>query len=453
MEQVRQWVRGHRDQMVLDLIKLVRVPSISEPSEEYPPFGRGCRDVIDTFLTLCGKYGYELHNYDYYVGEATCGEGETSIGIWSHLDVVPAPDPGAWSFPPFECAVVQNRYLIGRGVQDNKMPAIGVLYALNYLRENGIPLRHRYSLFVGTNEENGMADIKYYRRHYRCPTLSLVPDSGFPVCIAERGNCLLRICTPALEGFSGLQIQCEPLPGLAAGLAKAVLPGGETLQAEGETVRLSERNPEQPIATEMLLTQLTGHYTGNEQQALQSLLAVAGDTTGKKLGIFCEDAHSGQLRGSAGKIGVDQNRVFMDVTLTLPVCVNTDTLAQTVEAACNVYGLSTQVIKLRAPHSFPANHPVVERLTQVYRETTGFMGSPFVMSGGSYAGQLPNAFAFGPGMPGRTFPPDIFRPGCGDYHQVDESEDIEHLCMFTEVYIHALLALNEMELFFEGDQA
>ena len=392
-----------------------------------------------------------IHNYDYYIGEAACGEGETSVGIWCHLDVVPAPDPGAWCYPPFDCTVVQDRYLIGRGVQDNKMPAIGALYALNYLRESGIPLRHRFSLFAGTNEENGMADIRYFRQQYRCPTLSLVPDSGFPVCVAERGNCLLRVSTAPLEAFAKLQINCEPLPGLAAGHVQAILPSGETLTADGETLRLSERKPGQPIAPELLLEQMIIHTTGEAREALQTLLRVVRDATCEMLGIACEDEQSGQLHACAGKIGVDEGRVFMDLTIVLPLCTDTGFLEQTALERLSVCGLSAQVLKMRVPHAFPKDHPVVELLTQVYRETTGYAGEPFVMSGGSYAGQLPRAFAYGPGMPGREFPAEIFRPGCGDYHQVDESEDIQRLCRFTEVYIHALLALNDMELYFERE--
>jgi succinyl-diaminopimelate desuccinylase len=321
------------------------------------------------------------------------------------------------------------------------------------LRENGIPLRHRYSLFAGTNEENGMADIRYYCQKYDCPTLNLVPDSGFPVCIAERGNCMIRVYTPPLDAFSGWQITCNPLPGLAADSTEALIPGQKRIAVTGEALRLSERNPDQPIAPELLLKKLVQQTDGDTRQALQALLRVAGDPYGNHLGIACEDTQSGKLHGSAGRIGMENGCVFMELTITLPICTRVDTLQQTIEAGCAKEGLSARIIKLRAPHSFPAGHPVVKRLTEVYQDATGYKGEPFVMSGGSYAGQLPRAFAYGPGMPGRVFPADIFRPGCGDYHQVDESEDIEHLCLFTQVYIHALLALNDMEFQFEGEQA
>ena len=92
------------------------------------------------------------------------------------------------------------------------------------------------------------------------------------------------------------------------------------------------------------------------------------------------------------------------------------------------------------------DHPVVEALTDTYNEVMGQDSRPFVMSGGNYAAYLPNAFGFGPGMPGREFPPHIFRKGRGDYHQVDESEDIDHTLNFMRVYAMSIVALNGMDV-------
>ena len=71
---------------------------------------------------------------------------------------------------------------------------------------------------------------------------------------------------------------------------------------------------------------------------------------------------------------------------------------------------------------------------------------PFVMSGGNDAAYLPNAFGFGPGMPGREFPPHIFRKGRGDDHQADESEDIDHMLNYMRVYAVSIVALNGMDV-------
>lgn len=79
-------------------------------------------------LSLGRRHGYETRNYDNYVGAIEFQKGDQTVGFWAHLDVVPVPDPGDWDYPPFEATVVEDRYIIGRGVQDNKSPAIGVFH-------------------------------------------------------------------------------------------------------------------------------------------------------------------------------------------------------------------------------------------------------------------------------------------------------------------------------------
>ena len=64
-------------------------------------------------------------NFDSCVGRIRYGDGEKSIGIWSHLDVVPVG--GYWEHDPFE-PVVEQGYMIARGCQDNKSSAVMALY-------------------------------------------------------------------------------------------------------------------------------------------------------------------------------------------------------------------------------------------------------------------------------------------------------------------------------------
>ena len=44
------------------------------------------------------------------------------------------------------------------------------------------------------------------------------------------------------------------------------------------------------------------------------------------------------------------------------------------------------------------------------------------------------------------YPPHIFRKGRGDYHQCDESEDIDHTLNFMRVYAMSIVALNGMDV-------
>ena len=128
-QEILHFLRINRQAMLRDLAGLVAIPSVSVPDQDIPPFGQPLRDALSYMASLASREGWSYRDYDHYIGRIGCNDetkGE-EIGMWSHLDVVPVPDPSAWRYPPFELSVVEDRFLIGRGVQDNKMTAIGIL--------------------------------------------------------------------------------------------------------------------------------------------------------------------------------------------------------------------------------------------------------------------------------------------------------------------------------------
>ena len=146
LARVDGWLAAHREEIIDDLVGLVRIPSVSDAESEVKPFGQPCRDALEYMFRLGERHGYATRNYDNYIGAIEFNRGAGSVGMWAHLDVVPVGDPAMWDFPPFACTLVEGRYLIGRGVQDNKMPAIGVFHVMNCLRDLGVKLRHGYTL-------------------------------------------------------------------------------------------------------------------------------------------------------------------------------------------------------------------------------------------------------------------------------------------------------------------
>ncbi len=59
--------------------------------------------------------GFEAKSVlNHQVGVIEIGEGEETIGILSHVDVVPPENPQSWISPPFEMTE-RNGHLWGRG--------------------------------------------------------------------------------------------------------------------------------------------------------------------------------------------------------------------------------------------------------------------------------------------------------------------------------------------------
>lgn len=194
IEAVRLWMKSHRNDIIEDMRRIVNIRSVSEPDSAARPFGEGCRSVLETMLALASEKGFDTENFDYYGGRISLHSGTNGkeIGIWSHLDVV--PEGTDWTFPPYEMTVIDD-FLVGRGVQDNKSSAVGMLYVLLCLREFHIPLHWNYSLYVGCSEENTMDDVAYLTTHVKMPEFSLVADCGFPVCYGEKGNLSVEFVT------------------------------------------------------------------------------------------------------------------------------------------------------------------------------------------------------------------------------------------------------------------
>ena len=79
---------------------------------------------------------------------------------------------------------------------ENKGGVVAGLYAIMALRELGVPLKSRLTLFLGTDEETGMDDVQLFAKEEKMPDFSLVPDVEYPVCHGGKrhfqGLCRMR---------------------------------------------------------------------------------------------------------------------------------------------------------------------------------------------------------------------------------------------------------------------
>lgn len=73
-----------------------------------------------------------------------------ALMLLHHMDVVPAPNPKAWEFPPFEAEIARNQ-LWGRGSLD--MKGIGLCHLLAFVEAASSPLREHDLIFLATADE------------------------------------------------------------------------------------------------------------------------------------------------------------------------------------------------------------------------------------------------------------------------------------------------------------
>ena len=198
-QQIEDYAAQNRRSLVEDLKALVRIPSVSRQGEDGKPFGEGCAQALDKALEMAEGHGLTHRNCGCRYGLAGFGEGDKTIGLFCHLDVV--PEGNGWIHSPYD-PVEKDGFLIGRGVADNKNAAVLSMYVLRAFRELGLPLRSRLQIFFGCSEETGMEDIESFVREQPMPDFSIVPDTSFPVCHGEKGCLLYTSSTTFREGIS-----------------------------------------------------------------------------------------------------------------------------------------------------------------------------------------------------------------------------------------------------------
>lgn len=462
-QEISDWVDAEREHILSDLQELARIDSVTAGAAPATgaPFGPGVRRALDWMLEKGRSFGLQAENLDGYCGTLSLGEGEETIGLFSHLDVVPAD--GDWSVPPFSAKRTAD-FLIGRGVADNKGPAVAVLYLLKYLSSRAGRPRHRILQYLGCQEENGMRDIEYFLKKRRAPALSVVPDLAFPLCYAEKGMLSFRFVVPfasgrfrGLRGGSALNIvpascrvllpgEARPAPGQRV---RAVPQGDGTVwTAEGKSAHSAF--PQGSVnAIGVLLRALAGlgSLPANESETLRALAELAEDCTGRVLHIAEASEKFGDLTCVFARVDQREDALACDFNVRYPHYLAEADLLGALRAFAAARGWAVERLEGSAGCCFPKEHPAAAVFVRSYEAWVGSHAAPFTTGGGTYARRLPCAFAAGLGIPDvKSKIPAHFPPGHGGAHQPDEALEIEPFFLGVKLLFSAVADLDALDL-------
>ena len=154
-------MRRTKNSILQDIAALVAINSVEGEPAEGAPYGVGPRAALDKTLELAAGMGFATRNCENHIGyaELAGADPEKYLATICHVDVV--PEGNGWTADPFTMQIKDN-YMIGRGVADDKGPMVATLYALKFLKEEGVSLRYPIRALVGDNEETHMHDVDYY---------------------------------------------------------------------------------------------------------------------------------------------------------------------------------------------------------------------------------------------------------------------------------------------------
>lgn len=455
---IDEWISAHQEELVADISRLVTYPSVSRRQEGPYPYGEGCAQALSAMLEMAGRYGFKTQNVEERCGVVLWENGGKTIGLWGHLDVV--PEGNEWSYPPYQCTRIGD-FLIGRGVQDNKGPCVAALYAMRCLRDLGVPLQNSLCQIVGCAEETGMDDAQYYVEHENVPDFNIITDCGFPVCYGEKGILEVRLKSkkPFSEAVARLhgglvsnmvpdaaEIQLSRMPAGPFSETAVWEPAGQGARLCGKGVSAHAAFPEGGVnAIEAVCSAVldAGVLSDSDWDIVDSIRKICAVSDGSCLGSDCRDEVSGALTCVAGKVRTEQGHAVLDLNIRYPIFVPAEGLINALTDAAGQLGFQVMSCHDSKPNYFDKESPYVKSLVNTYNRVTGEQAEPFVMGGGTYARKIPNAVAYGPGLPvdGSSLK---LPEGHGNCHCPDEAQSIPNLLKALKIYILALIDLDKV---------
>ena len=173
------------------LQELVKIDSTYDEKTVTPetPYGKGVDKALSKLLEVAKSHGFKVEKTNNRCAEIIAGEEGPIIGVYAHLDVVPAS--GKWDNPPFAAKVIgqgKQAKMIGRGTSDDKGPLVAAYYAMKALKDEGLINGYRVRLVAGGDEERGSSCLSsYFESGKEQAKFGFTPDADFPLIYAEKG--------------------------------------------------------------------------------------------------------------------------------------------------------------------------------------------------------------------------------------------------------------------------
>ncbi len=465
---IKEWIDENRERVTEKWIELCKIPSIKSEAKSGMPFGEECSKALNlaaSFFdsenisnTVYEEEGYALAHY---------GKGEKTIGLFCHSDVVPVGDD--WIFTkPFE-PIVKDGALIGRGAEDNKSGIIAALCVMECLRDKKIPLKSKLQLFIGSDEECGMDDMKGFLKNHPMPEISIVPDADFPCSKGEKG--IYHFMIKSKTAFSDIiDINGGMAYNIVLDNVTARIKFSEALYTElshklsSEFTLKNENNeiiltakgvakhasiPEGSVNAALLLFNLLSECD-NLSESDRKILKNAAETIhcyyGEGIGLTHTDPVFGKMTSVNGMVKTENRALMLSFDVRYGSTLDPKELETTSEESVNSKGFEV-ISKNNSPgFSIPEDSEVPEAFEAIFNEITGENLKSVLMAGGTYARKLKNAFSIGTYYTSNERKEKILKmpDGHGGPHQCDEMIDLNSFFEAVRILVHYCLKADEI---------
>lgn len=443
----KEYLLGTEQEMLEELMRFVAIDSVYDEKtvKKGQPFGVGVKNALTYVAKLGERYGFEVDTCDGYATELTIGEGDKTIGIFAHADVV--PPSGVWTTAPFE-PFIDDEKLYGRGSSDDKGPFMAAFYAVLALKEAGLIKGYKVRFVVGGDEERGSSCLEYYfhKLNKPQPTYGFTPDADFPLIYGEKGiNDFfpeLKIKIPHVKSMNGgvaTNAVCDKVD-IELDDPKAVIAYCKehkiAHKVDGKVVRIFGRaahgsTPEIGVNAALKSLDILGKVYDIEK--LTQISKCLTETTGRLFDGFCETKLMGHTTYCVGMISYEKDVLKFSVNFRYPETVNSVEYKDNFDS---FFG-TTSTMGEESPYLlFDPKSKLVKALMKAYRkETHDYFNDAMTIGGGTYAKHCKNTVAFGALFPGRKYV----------MHQPDEYMPTEDIIKASHIYAKAILNLGKLK--------
>lgn len=459
-------VEKRRDDLLEDLLSLLKVPSVRDDSKKTAdaPVGPGPKAALEKFLSIAERDGFPTKNVDNLVGYLEFGQGDEMLGILGHVDVVPVGS--GWETDPFD-PVIKNDRIYARGASDDKGPTMACYYALKIIRDLGLPVNKRVRFIAGTDEESDWQCMHRYFETEEKPDFGFSPDALFPIINGEKGNVTFQASVkgeqdkdaPAfLHSFEGgIKENMVPQDASAIvelkdkdGVEKAFFDfieanpvtgtfewnnetGYAEIQVVGKGAHGSMPEKGENAGTYLAVFLNTLPLTGQAKQFI-ALLAekVHKNFNGDKLGVAHHDEVMGDTSVNAGIMTfTEESHGLVALNMRYPRGIEVETMEIGMEHELSAYGATIARGPHKDPHYVSPEDPLVKTLLDVYAKNTGLPAYEQSIGGGTYGRLMERGVAFGA----------LFPDSEDTMHQPNEYISFDDLFRSAVIYAEAIYEL------------
>ena len=463
---IQSWIAAHRAGMLRDLASLIEVPSVAQPGKDGLPYGAECREALCRAGEMARRLGFVTEVRDDAVLTARWDGRDVNFAILSHLDVVPAGE--GWTSDPYTLTV-DGSALHGRGVTDDKGPAVAALYAMAAARELRPDLPHGVELWLGTAEEIGSPDLKHDLLSHPMPPYVITPDAVDPIVVGEcakyrpavtaaweRSDALPRVthlqggrvrnAIPAQAEAVVAGLSAADVGDIAAAWSEATevafhltdTPRGLHICAEGRGAHIGKpwlgRNAQTALAALLAKLPLAECGSARAIRAMAKCFPY-DDPHGAALGLTVADEVMGKCRVNATTCTLGETGLHLQFDGRGGAKATEENFARLIDSALTAAGFTVEKGEMDPPHFVDPESEVVREMCGIWRTVHGAEPRVVSMVAGSYAHFVDGAIAVGRAAPGID---------CR-IHKADEWLPLADLERLTELLVLSIVKFCEKE--------